>query len=160
MNFRQGFFRIWVVGSVLFVGVVSILGYQKVAAEFERTGRPDLSSFGTLVVPVNCREARGKAKVDYDGPEGPWNIYTAESQCWYKIGDLRRLYPEYKDLSDVVISNKLYKKANIAIEEPAAPWKTLGIMLLIALGVPVLALLFGAALAWALSGFAATRPHA
>ena len=35
------------------------------------------------------------------------------------------------------------------------PWKTLGIMLLIAFGVPVLVLLLGAALAGALSGFTA-----
>jgi hypothetical protein len=67
------------------------------------------------------------------------------------------LYTEYNDLSDDVLSTKLYQKAAISIKEPAAPWKTLGFVLLIAIGVPVLALLLGAALAWVLSGFAAPR---
>jgi hypothetical protein len=160
MNFRQGFFRIWVVGSVLFAGAVGILGYEKVVAEFERAGQ-DWSSAGILLVPVNCRDVRGKVDVDYTG-----NLFDrfdnppGAAQCWYKIDALTRLYPEYKDLSDDVVSNRLYQKANIAIKEPAAPWKALGIMLLIAFGVPALVLLLGAALAWALSGFTAARPHA
>jgi hypothetical protein len=150
MNFRRGFFRIWVVGSVLFAGAVGVLGYEKVAVEFVRAGErwP-----GIPMVPVDCRDARGNAKEDYTaGLEGPW--------CWYRIDALRRLYPEYKDLSDDVISNRLYQKANIAIKEPAAPWKTLEKMLLIAFGLPLLVLLFGAALAWAFSGFTAARPRA
>jgi hypothetical protein len=149
MNFKQGFFRIWVVGSVVFAGAVGVSGYEKVAAEFERAGQ---HFPGILMVPVNCRDARGTAKEDYTtGLDGPW--------CWYQIDALRRLYPEYNDLSDDSVGDRLYKKASIATN-PAAPWKVLGNMLLIAIGVPLLVLLLGAALAWALSGFTAARPRA
>jgi hypothetical protein len=146
VNFRQGFLRLWIVGSVVFAGGVGVLGYEKVAREFERAGQvwP-----GTLLVPVDCRDARGTAKEDYTtGLDGPW--------CWYQIDVLRRLYPEYKDLSDDTVGDRLYKRANIATN-PAAPWKALRNMLLIAFGVPALALLLGAALAWVLAGFAARR---
>ena len=39
MNFRQGFFRLWVVGSVLFVVAVGLFSYTQVASEFERSGK-------------------------------------------------------------------------------------------------------------------------
>jgi hypothetical protein len=160
MNFRQGFFRIWVVGSVLFAGAVGVLGYEKVAAEFKRAGQ-DYSSFSDVLVPVNCRDVRGKAGVDYTGnPFDQFDDPPGTAQCWYKIDALRRLYPEYKDLSDDVVSARLYQKAKITIKEPAAPWKTLGFMLLIAFGVPALVLLLGASLACAISGFAVARPRA
>jgi hypothetical protein len=71
---------------------------------------------------------------------------------WHKVGDFRRLFPEYKDLSDDTVSTKMYEKADIPLN-PAHPWQTLDIVLLIALGIPALVLLLGAAVGWALSGF-------
>jgi len=151
VNFRQGFFRIWVVTSVLFAAAFGVFSYGQVTSEFERAGQ-DWSAF--RLIPVNCRDVRGEAGVDYKG-----NFFgqfdDPPTPCWYKIDALRRLFPEYKDLSDDVVIRRLYQKAAIPIKEPAAPWKTLGIMLLIAFSVPVLWLLLGAAVAWAISGFAA-----
>jgi hypothetical protein len=118
----------------------------------------DFSSQGILLVPVLCKDARGTAKVDYEPPEGPWTAYTAAAgQCWYKIDALRRLYPEYKDLSENDVSDRLYKKAGIVLD-PARPWSTLGSAVLVALGIPAFLLLLGMALGWALSGFFSTRP--
>jgi hypothetical protein len=34
MNFRQGFFRLWVFGSVLFVLAVAIFSYKEVTSQF------------------------------------------------------------------------------------------------------------------------------
>jgi hypothetical protein len=158
MNFRQGFFRIWVVGSVLFIGVVGVISYDKVSNEFNRAAM-DFSSQGILLLPVDCKEARGTAKVDYSPPEGPWTAYTPRAnQCWYQIGALRRLYPEYKDLSEDAISDRLYKKAGIELD-PARPWAMLGWAVLIALGIPASVLLLGAALGWALSGFFTSKQN-
>jgi hypothetical protein len=155
MNFKKGFFRIWVVGSVLFAGVVAMISYERIRAEFERASL-DFSSMGILLVPLDCREARGKAKVDYTPPEGPWSAYTSSAQCWYQIDALRRLYPEYKDLTDGDVSGRLYKKAGV-VTNPARPWSALGWAMLIAIGIPTFTLLLGAALGWALSGFFSTR---
>jgi hypothetical protein len=157
MNFRQGFFRIWVVGSILFIGAVGVFSYDKVSGEFNRASL-DFSNQGILLVPVLCRDARGKVNVDYSPPEGPWTDYTASAGiCWYQIDVLRRFYPEYKDLSQDVVSDRLYKKAGMVLD-PARPWGTLGWVLLIALGIPAFVLLLGMALGWALSGFFSTRP--
>ena len=102
MNLRRGFFRIWVVVSIAFAGAVGVLGYEKVAGEFERAGPWP----GILMVPVDCRDARGNADKDYTtGLDGSW--------CWYQVDVLRKLYPEYKDLSDEAVGDRLYKKANI-----------------------------------------------
>jgi hypothetical protein len=107
MNFKQGFFRIWVVGWVLFIGAVAAISYNKVSGEFNKAAQ-DWSKDAILLVPVDCKEARGTAKVDYSPPEGPWTAYTPRAnQCWYQIGALRRLYPEYKDLSDDAVSDRL-----------------------------------------------------
>ena len=158
MNFRQGFLRLWVVGSVLFVVAVGLFSYEQVTTEFERSGSGQYWSKDPVLFPVDCRDARGKSGIDYKSDiVDPFDKSGSVRNCWYKIDALRRLYPEYNDLSDDVLSTKLYQKAAISIKEPAAPWKTLGIVLLIAIGVPVLALLLGAALAWVLSGFAAPR---
>lgn len=158
MNFRRGFLRLWAVGSVLFVVAVGLFSYGQVASEFERSGQ-DWSKFPALI-PVDCRDARGKSGIDYEG-----NFFDrfgqpargSDPKCWYKIDALRRLYPEYNDLSDDVLTTKLYQKAAISIKEPAAPWKTLGMVILIAIGVPVLVLLLGAAVAWVFSGFTTPR---
>jgi hypothetical protein len=158
MNFRRGFLRLWAVGSVVFVVVVGLFSFGQVASEFERSGQ-DWSKFPTLI-PVDCRDARGKSGIDYEG-----NFFDrfdqpargSDPKCWYKINALRRLYPEYNDLADDVVETKLYQKAAVPIREPAAPWKTLGIVSLVAIGVPMLVLFLGAALAWVLSGFAAPR---
>jgi ABC-type glycerol-3-phosphate transport system permease component len=151
MNFRRGFFRIWVVCSVLFIIMVSIFSYEKVSGEFERASL-DFSQVSILMVPVDYKEARGKSETDYSPPDRPWNTYTARPQCWYKLPDFRRLYPEYRDLSDDSLSDKLYDRAGI-MRNPALPWRALGITVTIAIGAPLIVLLIGAALAWALSGF-------
>jgi hypothetical protein len=149
VNFRQGFLRLWVVGSVLFVVAVGLVSYKQVMSEFERSSQwQDWSKF--RVIPVDCRNARGKSGIDYDG-----NFFDrfdeptrgTDPKCWYKIDALRRLYPEYNDLSEDVLINKLRQKAGVPTTEPEAPWKTLRIVILVAVGVPVLFLLLGEALA-------------
>jgi hypothetical protein len=157
MNLRRGSFRIWLVLSVFFIAGVGALSYEKVAGEFEKASQ-DWSQAGTLLVPMDCREARGAPKTDYTPPDGPWNDYAAVKGCWYKLPDFRRLYLEYRDLSDSAVADKLYAKANITLS-PAKPWEALGIAVAVALGAPILVLLVGAALGWALSGFFTSKQN-
>ncbi|QHP71716.1 MULTISPECIES: hypothetical protein [Bradyrhizobium] len=59
MNFRLGFFRIWVILSILFIIAVAILSYKDVSGEFEKASL-DFSFVGIAMVPVNCKEARAR----------------------------------------------------------------------------------------------------
>lgn len=103
---------------------------------------------GYSLLPADCGNARGMAGADYSQDEG---------LCWYKTDDFRRLYPEYKDLSNRVLSEKRYAKAGRPLEH-IHPWnkvmKTAGI----AFGVPLAVLAFGWSLIWAVAGFRG-RPH-
>jgi len=160
MNLRRGFFRIWLVASVLFAGSVAFLSYDKVSRDFRRAGHWP----GHLLLPALCHddtrgkenvETRGKEGVDFDRVDLGANSATFPrgNQCWYKIADFRRLYPEYEDLSDTDLSDRAYKRAGIMT--PARPWASLGLSILIAFGIPALVLAIG----WALSGFDGSRPE-
>ena len=70
---------------------------------------------------------------------------------------VRRLYPEYKDLSDNVLMRKAYAVRGIAVPT-TNPWATLGMWVAIAFGIPLVVLILGSSLVWAFSGFAAKRP--
>ena len=74
-----------------------------------------------MLIPVDCRDARGKSGIDYKSDfVDPFDKSGSNPNCWYKIDALRRLYPEYNDLSDDVLSTALSARS---IKEPAAPWK-------------------------------------
>ena len=99
-------------------------------------------------MPVLCANARGVAEADY---------IKRGDYCWYAMSIVRRLYPEYKDLSDNVLMRKAYAVRGIAVPTPN-PWATLGMWVAVALGIPLVVLILGSSLVWAFSGFAAKRP--
>jgi hypothetical protein len=159
MNFRRGFFRLWLLASILFVAAVAFLAYEPIINSFKRAAESKAwSEVGLMLLPVHCKDARGKSGTDYTGREASWTDYSTEGQCMYKMADFRRLYPEYKDLSDNDLANKTYEKANRPLRPEPEPWWSLGQAVAIAVGVPLIVLLLGGAVAWALSGF--TRKEA
>ncbi len=102
MNIRRGMFRLWIVSSALFVLGVSAASYNAIREEF-RLSDIDYDVFaekynGHKLLPVNCGEALGVAATDYSLNEGT---------CWYETAIFRRLYPEYNDLKDHDLSEKL-----------------------------------------------------
>ncbi len=159
MNFRRGFFRLWVLASILWVVGVAVNSYAEVASEFKRASLWQASQdvkwdeVSLILLPVHCKQARGKSGVDYTGREGPWSDYSHEGQCMYKMADFRRLYPEYKDLTDNDLVDRLYREANRPLSGKPEPWWFLLQAVAMALIVPLVVLLFGWAIAWALSGF-------
>lgn len=101
-----------------------------------------------LMLPVDCSLAtRGKLNTDYiNNLEGDY--------CWYQISNFRKLFPEYKDLQDTELSEKLYKKANIKWEsDNHLFWNALHNILIYGLGIPLLLLGFSFCIKWALAGF-------
>lgn len=142
VNARRGFFRLWIVFCVLVVLGVIIASYSEVHDEFAETNirRIVIKNLQASMLPVNCVDPvpRGSAGADYSVSAG---------LCWYKVSDFRRLYPEYSDFSESVLSDKL-KAKNIRWQSPAHPWRT---MLGLAEGTIVLLLtvfVMGYALIW------------
>ena len=166
MNFRRGLFRLWIIGSVLFVLAVAFFSYAEIKKQFN-----DIviqAAFDErkveFIVPQLCGTARGVVGKDYTTKSGqnpgPWDEYTTPNyfdNCWYAMSKFRPLYPEYKDVSDNELSRKLYADYGEPGRDLPNPWATIGTWASIALGIPLVVLILGSSLVWAFSGFAATR---
>jgi hypothetical protein len=96
--------------------------------------------------------------------DGPWSDYAAPTAevkpdfsrkdgfCWYQMSTVRRLYPEYNDISDRDLSEKLYAKIGQRLRHPH-PWRVVGQTAAAAVGCPIGLLVLGWSLTWAFSGF-------
>jgi hypothetical protein len=179
MNLRRGFFRLWLVLAALFVIATAVVSFPDVKSEFKKAAAdadfvPD--------VPVACTDARGKIGGDYlrdpsPPPQAPPSPPTADkdpfadlrasspgyeardNNCWYSINKFRPLYPEYKDLTDDQVSDRLYEKAGFPRIPPASPWTLLSKVIGIAIGVPLIILAIGSALGWSFGGFFSEQKH-
>src|SRR5262249_38731386 len=95
------------------------------------------------LLPVDCGQARGVAAADYSLNEG---------SCWYASAIFRHLYPEYRDLSDHDLAERIYAKAGRPLTHPN-PWAKVAVTAGIAIGVPLAVFVLGWCLGWAFSGF-------
>ncbi len=147
MNIRQGMFRLWVVASILFVIAVGVLSYSGIRQEFKNAYTDwdaVLKEYGGYALyPTDCGKARGTVGTDYS---------VSDYLCWYKIEDFRRLFPEYKDVSDRTLAEKLYAKAGRPIQK-LHPWIKLLKTAIVAIAVPLAVLVLGWSLFWAFAGF-------
>jgi hypothetical protein len=166
VNFRRGFFRLWVVLSLFFIGIVLFVTIDDIQKEFAKVSA--LESVATrrleterdkFLLPVLCGDARGKLGKDYslssDKGPGPWDKYAKVNPfdtCWYSVATFRNHYNEYADLSDANVYWKLNEKY-AGRAKPARPWQVVGKTALITLGVPAVFLVLGSLLGWALTGF-------
>ncbi len=151
MNFRRGFFRLWLVLTVLYICVIGAIFYTDVKSEFALATN-FFSQFDTDV-PVLCKEARGKENVDYKIDSGPWNDFRHDKLCWYQEASFRAQYPEYNDLSVKGLAESLYARAGLTAPRRAEPWKLLLSAITFGLSVPFFVLLVGVGIGWALAGF-------
>lgn len=145
MNVRRGLFRLWVIMSIVFVVVQFWISAPRIRDEFRRAALDkQTEETTTLIVPVNCSEARGTVGTDYD---------KHPPLCWYQMSKFRSLYPEYSDLGEDDLAAKLYKNAGLAFEQPRTPWALVGQVSAFAIGVPLAVLVVGTGLVWAFAGF-------
>lgn len=161
MNVSRGFTRIWIALSVAWVGGVAILSFKPVIMEFQKSATEKyIRENAILLLPVNCEDARGDVGIDYrvrlDQPQGPWDRYanpSAENTCWYEAEDFRRLWPEYADLADVDLSDRLYEEYAVGRRERQNPWQILLSAIGWALLPPIGLLVIGRVLGWIGNGF-------
>jgi hypothetical protein len=147
MNIRKGLFRLWLVASIVFAICACVVSYSRLREEF-RISNIDYDAIaktlgGSTLLPADCAKARGILGSDYS---------ETQNLCWYKMNDFRRLYPEYKDVNDKVLSEKLYEQAGQPLKH-LHPWRSVMGVVCVALGIPLGVLALGSALFWAFSGF-------
>lgn len=150
MNLARGLFRLWLVVSVMWIVGVGSLATFDLARKYDRNA-PWVND--PVLYPVACDKARGVKGIDYEGGtviEGPWDRYT----CWYSIESIRRLYPEYTDVSDATLGQRLYEVAGRPLQ---SWWSNTLPYLFAALAPPAAVLAVGSALAWAVAGFRRTQ---
>src|SRR5947207_320692 len=110
-NARRGLFRLWIVLSSLWVILICVMSIAPVREEFAKASTMRKINAGkwTPDEPVDCSIARG-TEYRRDG-----------SLCWYALPAFRKLYPEYNDLKEQDLSEKLYARAGIPLT-PIRPW--------------------------------------
>jgi hypothetical protein len=79
-----------------------------------------------------------------------------DGHCWYNLTKFRAAFPEYKDVSDDVLTNDPYKKIGVFPVDHSG-FKELRQDELIAVGCPLLVLVMGWALLWRSPGSESRR---
>src|SRR5262249_8443363 len=171
MNWRRGLFRLWIVGTVLFVIAVAFVSYSEIKAQFDATARKPktiihssiLAQFRQEYPQYNDLNDAQLADALYkklysDIPREQFDRKIAGSNT--KIIEIQgRLHVFRADAPDDEIAATLANEP-LSFDDliPAPnPWATLGVWASIALGIPLVVLALGASLVWAFSGFAAKR---
>src|SRR5262245_15569176 len=113
MNIRRGLFRLWLVLAGLFALATAFVLAPGIKRDFQLAGV-------VWDLPADCSKARGVAGKDYSVLE------SHPALCWYEPSKFRKLYPEYNDLSDSALTEKLNRAAGLpARNDGAQPWSKL-----------------------------------
>ena len=142
VNMRRGLLRLWTVSSIIWVAAVGVFTYADIGKLPETPSSP----LGFIpYLPMRCAgDLHGVAGSDYKREK--------DGLCWYAIDKFRALYPEYNDLDDETLMDKVYAKAGLPLKR-SSPWALVPARLAIAAGVPLAVLALGWAVFWVISGF-------
>jgi hypothetical protein len=141
-NWGRGFFRLWLLASMIFIVAVAVVASRDIDSQFENLDLPGVVGPTAKFVPARCDQARGVMGKDFKpGTASP-------GVCWYELSSFRPRYPEYDRLSNSDLEAQQYAAAGRA--RPAARLLN---WLAIAIGVPFFTLILGTAMGWALAGF-------
>jgi hypothetical protein len=137
LRVARGLFRLWVVGTAVFVIAIATVSYDDIKAGFDAaTSKP--VEFRIVPQDEDPSQHSGGQRVEIKGSgvivEFPAGTTPAE--------ELRALRARFGG------------GPNPWVEA----WAKVGLVAGIALGIPLVVLILGASLVWAFSGFAATRP--
>jgi hypothetical protein len=91
-------FRLWIVGTALFVLAIAFFSYSEIKAEFNGVAPPPQGF--EIVVPQLCEDAQGVAGTDYTTQKGqnpgPWDKYAKPDpydDCWYTMSKFPTAIP-------------------------------------------------------------------
>ncbi len=163
MNLRRGLFRLWLVVSILWMVAVFALGLEHISRDIDQAELMRAVAQDTTLVPVFCSKARGMPGTDYAttlSQPGPWDKYAnplPQDACWYELSSFRRLWPEYADLSDETLTQKLYREAGSPLKQ-IVPYDATKRIALVAILPPLAIFLLGCLLLWVVSGFRPSKP--
>src|SRR5262249_35924951 len=129
MNWRRGLFRLWIVGSVLFVIAVAFVSYRDIKAEFDRP-KPN------KIFEVQAPEGR------------TFGLKAPDMQTAAAIAN--------KLPKGFVPDKPLLTDYDVFAPDPK-PWASVAWVAGIAFGIPLVVLILGSSLVSAFSGFAAKR---
>jgi hypothetical protein len=149
MNLRRGLFRLWIVGSALFVVAVAFFNYPSIQAEFiVAANKPDLAANAKLADEVYKRFYSDMPREQFDKNISDPKV-IARLEAIVKNLDTSRPLSRWTD--DELV-------ASMALPGPrTSPWISVGRAAAVAFGIPLAVLALGSSLLWALSGFAVTR---
>lgn len=156
MNIKRGLIRCWVLFAASSILFTAFFTFEDIRSEFRKLSFKQEMAEDTLLIPVAKEHVRGTPEdCRADDPSNPFNDLIP---CWYELPRFRELFPEYRDLSENDLVEKTYAKAGVkrtpSLGWPPRPWEALLEAAAFALGVPLSVLLAGAALYWAIAGFA------
>jgi hypothetical protein len=146
MNIRRGLFRLWIIFACLFVIAVGVASSYPIRREFEKAGEAKailtrIEREGILIVPCFHRGKR------------PFDVLQPNGRYGYDIPKFRAQHPEYRDLDEDRLLDRLCDEAGINMKMPFTPWTKVMEAGAIAVGVPVAVLILGWASLWAYAGF-------
>lgn len=156
MNIKRGLLRLWLVLSLFWVSIVGIFGIDHVKSDKWWKGEEWWEKDPIAFLPVACTDARGVQNVDYEKLDAfePWNRYrTPSSACYYTHDKFKIMFPEYKDTPFGEISNTLYQKIGWSPKFDGDRFEQTKIVIAVAFLPPLLLLIIGSLVGWALAGF-------
>lgn len=145
MNWRQGLLRLWIAVSTLWILGVGAFAWPIVADEISRHNYFDQFE----AMPIECRNARGTAGVDYQMPSANSPL------CFYDEAGFRKTYPEDKrDWETIMVSQHAY--LSLPYTPPARPWQVASRWSLLAILPPAAVFALGLLGIWVARGFRRT----
>jgi len=160
MNWRRGLFRLWIVGTVLFVLAIAFISYSEIKADFDAVASKQQAASDLATDARDWLHRRfysDMPREQFDKKITTANPITepeviAQLEAIFRNTDRSR--PFYEWTLDEMLAYELHR----LVEPTPNPWATLGVWASIAFGIPLAVLVLGASLVWAFSGFAAKRP--
>jgi hypothetical protein len=162
MNWRRGLFRLWIVGTALFVIAIAFISYSEIKAEFDavankREAASMLATDARFADWVHQRFYSDMPREQFDKKiTSPTPI--TEPKVIAQLEAIFRNIDTSRPFDDWAVDELQTSVLHRFIEPTPNPWATLGMWASIAFGIPLVVLVLGASLVWALSGFAAKRP--
>lgn len=157
MNIKRGLFRIWFVLATASLLAALIFGGKEAASQLGQIATIEKILRSEIYgVPVDCQVAKGSVGTDWVYVGNPWVGFDT-GICWYKMNAFKKAYALQASKSDKEILDEAYDRTSVYLPKPQ-PWTAFFGIVGFSVAISLIVLVVGAAIYWALAGFAA-RPE-